>query len=199
MAVLCLVVPALTSPVRADDSKSSWYIGLGAGSGTGGWTYNDNSSFTFDDVTKGSSSSTCIGLQFGVGGNINDNFSLGFDISAIRQAADYDYYGSTLSSYVQINNYLGVLTFFPIKDYLLIRGGAGFAAMQFDIESSSSKFSKSFAGAAALIGVGVAFPVYNNFHLGFNIDYSVQKYSSSETVYPKNSHFLLAYVTAYWY
>jgi hypothetical protein len=195
----CLIVPMLTSPASAADSKNSWYIGFGLGSGTGGWTYNDNEKVTFSDLTKGSTSSTCLGLQFGVGGNINDYLSLGLDISAIRQQADTNFYGTTVTQTVQFNNYLGVITFFPIKDYLLLRAGLGLAAAQYELGIGSSKYSQTFSGSAGLIGVGIAIPVSGSFHLGFNVDYSVQKYSSSGTVYTKDSHFVLAYLTLYWY
>ena len=170
---ILLSVSGVSSALFADDgstAKSSWYIGFGLGSGDGEWSVN-GSKVTLDDISKGGSSPITLSLEFGVGWNINQNFSLGFFGSALSR--QFKENGTSYNT--QMNNYLLLGTFFPFETGLSVRGGAGLG--NFTADNAGGK--TTYYGYAGLLGLGYDFKLGSTFNLGAHLDYTYQKYNSN--------------------
>lgn len=168
--------------------KSSWYIGFGLGSGDGSWNI-DGKNISFDDWSQGTTDKLTLTLNFGVGAILTPNFHLGGEISAISHQVVYE----TQDALAQINNYMLMLTYFPMETGLFIKGGAGLSVLVIQVGS----FNESANGLGGLIGAGYYFWLGQTFNLGLNFDYSYQKYRA-EANKPSDSSFYNLYVTCYW-
>ena len=189
--LLLAAIIAFPASLSAQE-KSSWYIGFGLGTGGSEWTV-DGESVSNEDWVEGSDSDQTMTLNFGVGAIMSPKLNVGFDISAIRhQAEGDDYYGNSIESSVQINNYMAMATYFPMEKGFLLRGGLGLCAYQIDIDGETDQYN----GFSALAGIGYAFWLGTTFNLGLNFDYSYQQYDDDIL---EDSHFYNVYVTCYWY
>jgi hypothetical protein len=195
VCIAVLAIVSVSSGLRAqevENQKSSWYIGFGFGTGDGEYTV-DGTTITYDDFFEGADdTSPKITFNFGLGFIFSPNLHLGFEINALRQEGTA--YSTTVG--LQINNYLGVLTFFPSGQGLYGRAGLGKSIIVQDIESEYSSDSISETGTGFLIGVGYALKLGQTFHLTFNLDYSAQYY---DTDYDLDSNFWAFYVSFYWF
>ena len=137
-------------PYRRGDS--SWYIGFGAGGGTG-WI----------DPAAGSASSKegGVALSFKVGAVLSPSMLLGLDISAWR------YQGSAGRS-LQFNHYDIALTGYLVPRLgLYLKGGAGvgFAILEFsDGSSASTQEGLDLKGA-----IGWELPIFRNLFVGLEL------------------------------
>jgi hypothetical protein len=195
ISVAVFAVLSMSSGLRAqemENGKSSWYIGFGFGTGDGEYTA-DGNTITYDDFFEGVDDTTPkIAFNFGLGFIFSPSLHLGFEANALRQEGTY--LGVTVG--LQINNYLGVVTFFPTGQGLYARAGLGASAIVLDVESSYGSDSTSETGQAFLIGVGYAIKLGQTFHLTLNLDYSMQSY---DTDYDLESNFWAFYVSFYWF
>ncbi len=194
--VAVFVLFSLSSGLRAQEEenvqKSSWYIGFGIGTGDGEFTLN-GTTVTYDDFFEGAEDTTPkIALNFGLGFILSPSLHLGFEFNALRQEGTY--MGVTIGQ--QINNYLGVLTFFPMGQGLYARLGLGGAIFVQDAESAYGSDSVSESGKAFLLGAGYAIKLGQTFHLTLNFDYSKQTYNAD---YDLDSSFWAFYVSFYWF
>jgi len=168
--------------------RDSWYIGFGLGTG-GGSASGQGSTFSFREL-NGDRSTTNVLLNFKVGATISPRLLLGFDLTAVRSAADQDGYDTA----VQVNNYDAVATFFPMDTGLFVRGGLGLSAIS--VESPVTTVTAS--GANVLLGVGYAWWLGRTFNLTVNLDFSAQSYGSSNDK-PESSRVWALYAGFDWY
>jgi len=198
--LVVILLAGFHNAALADDDvheKSSWYIGFGIGSGNGAWNIN-NTEVTFDDYFEGADSTTPrVTINFGVGAILGQKFHLGFDGSAIREQGSLEVLGETLDVAVQINNYLGAVSYFPFTTGFFIKGGAGFSVMMIQAVYGSDTETESYSGTSVLAGAGYAIWIGKTFNLCLNAEYSYQSYSGDEA--PDNSHFWNVYISFYWF
>jgi hypothetical protein len=187
VTVLFLIIAA-NSSFAQEHQKSSWYIGFGLGSG--------QAKFEGDKAFENADSkSPKITFNFGVGAILNPNIHLGFDVSAWRQEAEYDYYNQTIS--YQINNYMLALTFFPMETGLALKAGVGACVFVYNNDYDGGSTAESYSGKAFLFGVAYHFWLGETFNLGLNLEYSKQYYNDDEVF--DDTDFWNAYVSFYWF
>jgi hypothetical protein len=194
--ILVAVFTATAFAQDEDDSKGSWYIGFGLGSGQGWFNIDDYGDFSWDeyfDEAPSASKSPKVTINFGVGAILNPYFHLGFEISAIRQTAEYpaDQYIT-----LQENNYYAVGTYYPMVTGFSLKAGLGLNMFLIEADTAYGSDSESYSGYGALVGIGYDFNFGSNFQLGLHADYSKHIYNDKDL---NNSSFLSIYVSFYWF
>jgi len=191
----CAFVFAFVSLSNAQHQKTSWYIGFGIGSGSAeyeGDSLEDNAeAWGIDDADA----TTTITLNFGVGAILNPRLHFGFDISALRESVESDFYDAELST--QINNYLLAATFFPAGEGLSLKGGVGLCALVYQVDAPGYDEDDTYGGWAYLIGAGYQFWLGEHFNLGIHLEYSHQSYNDDDA--PDDTDFINVYVSFYWF
>lgn len=175
-----------SAAAEADQSESRWshwYIGTGAGPGFGAKYTLNGKSITFDDRLQGATDKTPLFALnvVNVGIALSPNFLFGFSGSLVAQTGRF----VNSDVHLQINNYLAVLTWFPVEKGFFLRSGAGLANTMVDTGVSH--------GTGLLVGAGFALPVASRHNITFTVDHSRQSYSGSSTK-PDSSQFSAAYL-----
>ena len=169
--------------------RDSWYIGFGLGTG-GGSASGQGATYSFRELNYDRSTTNLL-LNFKVGATISPRLLLGFDLTAVRSAADQDGFATA----VQVNNYDAVATFFPMETGLFVRGGLGLSAISVEADGLSTTTA---GGANVLLGVGYAWWLGRSFNLTVNLDFSAQSYGSSNDK-PESSRLWALYAGFDWY
>ncbi len=193
--------------------KSSWYLGLGFGSGNGSYEFNDkNYSFTEprEDLKQ---ESRVMYLNLGLGRILQPNFHLGGEINLLASVVQYTSEKTNLSldHNININSFMLVATYFPTYYYgwegFLIKGGLGLTTMtiesQYDVLAFDSvpfrtKEKIDSQGYIALLGLGYAFNLGKAFNLCLNSEYAYQYYKKEEDQ-PSSSWYWLIFLSFYWF
>ncbi len=186
--------PPPPQPYVRPQTRDSWYIGFGLGYADGSVKVPGETSMSFADYVG--PSPTNVFLNFKVGATLSPKLLLGFDVTAAR--SQWEDSGSTAS--LQINNYNGVVTFFPVEKGFFLRGGAGLSIFNYNVDTPLFGASNSVSGVNLLGGLGYAFWLGQKFNLTLNLDVSGQSYgSSSDPLLPESSSFYSLYVGFDWY
>jgi hypothetical protein len=188
-------------PPMAFQQRGSWYIGFGLGGGDGSVNLpagpiSSGGKMSFKEYLG--PSPTTVSINFKVGATLTPKLLLGGDITAIRSNSK----DSGVDASLQINNYLAMLTFFPMEKGLFLRGGLGFSAFSYDVSAGGNSASNSEGGTAVQAGIGYAWWLGQAFNLTVNLDFAGQSYSKKEDQFgalPKSSSFWTLGVGCDWY
>lgn len=193
--VFVFVIALISAGQAQGHQKSSWYIGFGIGTGNGSYETEGGTSLQLDEFagTNNVDYAPRVSINFGLGAILSPEMHLGFDVTALRATADSS--TGSASASVQINNYMAMLTWFPMSEGLFVRAGAGGAVMQAEFDSGTYSTSESYGGYCLLGGVGYAFWIGDTFNLAINFDYSQQNYGEEID----SSKFWNLYVSFYWF
>jgi hypothetical protein len=171
--------------------RDSWYIGFGLGSGFGSGVYGGQR-IDLGDVYSGGS--TPLSLQFEIGATLRPDLLFGLDLRAFRHQASgpYDVAGLAVNDpAIQITQALAMMTWFPARNGLYLRGGLGLAQYHEDGLGTAS-------GVSVLAGVGYAMWLGRSFNLSVGLDLSAQGYGDSG-VLPSSTRFGELGVGFHWY
>ncbi len=183
--------PPPTPWQRPPQTRDSWYIGFGIGSGDG-TVSGQGESFGFKEFAV--TSPTNVSFEFKLGATLSPQLLVGGEINDIVSVASSNGVDTSLG----IVNYLGVATFFPMEKGLFVRGGLGLSKLNYEIKDSMGTDTFSASGFGTLIGAGYAFWLGRSFNLTLNLDFSKQWYGSSNDK-PESSQYWTGYVGFDWY
>jgi len=191
-ACLTLILPI--SAFSADHQKSSWYLSLGAGTGSGNAEGEELLSGAGDKLGP-------MTFHFGLGAIVNPRLHAGFDLSVFGVDGSYDdpttYQFST--EYAWIYNYFGAVSFYPFEKGLFFKGGLGLSKFQYHFGSNNAALDTdlSVMGYGFLVGGGLDLWLGKSFNLGVHFEWSKQYYNDSEA--PDNTDFYSIYVAFSWF
>ncbi len=183
--------PALTRAVVAQravgPSRGKTYFGFGLGAGLGAFTVNGDSR-SFSDPLAGYST-VPLALQFEAGATLSPEFLLGGDLRLVRaQSTSKD-----IAAGAHMIDLTCMATWYPLQRGFFVRGGAGLTAL--GIKAASSDL---VVGGGAVLGLGWAFWLGQQFNLTLNLDGSLA-FFPSKVDRPSSSRFLDLYVGFGWY
>ena len=197
LGIVLLLATVAEAQIGREHQRRSWYIGFGLGSGEG-WRTDDGESKSFDEwFDLFNMNPTKMTFNFKVGATLTPNLLVGFDITALRAQASRTVMGADVSVAFQINNYDGMVTFFPTGEGFFIRGGLGLASFVTEIDTPIGSDSETVTGFGIVFGGGYAFWLLKSFNLTLNADYSLQSYGEGDG--PDSSRFLNIYLGFDWY
>jgi len=180
--------------------RDTWYIGFGLGTGIGSGNYGGQR-IDFRDLNA-PLSATPVALQFEVGATLRPDLLLGFDLRVLRTFTSGTLVfadGSTVSDpAVQVTQGLAMITWFPRRYGLFVRGGAGLASYSEDARVNNFRSDGSITGLGLLGGVGYAFWLGRQFNLTVNLDLSAQAYGD-EPNFPSSTRYADLYLGFSWY
>jgi hypothetical protein len=173
-------------PPRGAKERDGWYIGFAVGGlGNARIELEDGIADSFagyagDDTAQ-------LFLNFKVGATLTPRLLLGFDLTSMYAAWD----GPGTEGLATVSNYDAVVTFFPARKGLFVRGGLGLATFSYDAEwmrytedpephVAPTSGSGSATGLSLLAGVGYAFWLGRSFNLTLNLDVSRQGYGARD-------------------
>jgi hypothetical protein len=212
LAVLAVLAPTLAlaqaspathrpyAPSSYGPQRDSWYIGFGIGSGVGSGVYGGQR-FDFSDVYG--LSSTPFSLQAEIGATVRPDLLLGFDLRLLRTQSSGSYvdgFGSLVSDpAVQVTQGLAMLTWFPARQGLYLRGGVGLASYSEDaVVNGVHSGGGSATGFSVLAGVGYAMWLGQTFNLSVGLDLSAQGYGDPVNL-PSSTRYGELMVGFHWY
>ncbi|HET6922820.1 MAG TPA: hypothetical protein VFI16_06700 [Anaeromyxobacteraceae bacterium] len=163
--------PPPPGPAREPLQRDAWYIGVGLGWGDGRLVDASGAS-TFGELLRGYGPVN-LSLSFKVGATLGPKLLLGLDVASVRAAGS----AGPFDAAVQVNAYRAMLTFFPWRRGLFVRGGAGFADLVLDTSAGSTHHG----GFDLAAGAGYAFWLGRSFNLTVNLDASAQWYGGGGT------------------
>lgn len=176
---------AAAKPVMGQ-SRASAYFGFGLGSGLGAFTVNGGSR-SFSEPLHGSS--VPLALQLEAGATLSPNVLLGGDLRLVRAQSTA---GDVLVG-LQMIDLTCMATWYPVQRGFFVRGGVGLAAL--GVKAASSDL---VLGGGAVVGLGWAFWLGQQFNLTLNVDGSAALFPSKADR-PSSSRFLDLYVGFGWY
>ena len=183
-------LPAPIPPPKADEYanvRAPWYIGFGVGNGLATYAENGVSrSNALDTVGFGF-------LNFKVGATLSQRLLLGYDMTALYLHPKAECYDTALV----ITNHNAMLTWFPWRDGIFLRGGGGLTLAIHRNQMPGEKINLDIGGNV-LAGAGYAFPLGTSTHLTVNADYSLQRYGGGEGK-PTQSQFVALWLGLDWY
>jgi hypothetical protein len=171
--------------------RDTWYVGFGLGSGFGSGVYGGQRIDLGDIYTGGS---TPVSLQLEIGATLRPDLLLGVDLRAFRQQASgpYDVGGATVNDpAIQVTQALAMMTWFPARQGLYLRGGLGLAQYHEDGFGSAS-------GVSVLAGVGYAMWMGRSFNMSVGLDLSAQGYGDPANL-PSSTRYGELSVGFHWY
>ena len=160
-------------------------IGGGLGGGFGAKFKKNGQTVTFDDAFQGAIDKTPLVAvnvaTFGIA--LKPGFYVGLDLSGVGQAGKI----GSISTSVQITNYLAAVTWFPWETGLYLRGGAGLAGFVQVSNVNGSQNTEHASGLGVLVGVGYALRLSGAHHLTLTAEQTWQSYGGSGATKPDNS------------
>ena len=171
--------------------RDTWYIGFGLGSGVGSGVYGGQR-LDFNDAYIGGS--TPVSLQFEIGATVRPDLLVGLDLRAFRHQASgpYDVAGVTvIDPAIQVSQALAMMTWFPARQGLYLRGGLGLAQYHEDGLGTAS-------GVSILAGVGYAMWLGRSFNLSVGLDLSAQGYGDPVNL-PSSTRYGELGIGFHWY
>jgi hypothetical protein len=214
LAALAAIVPALAlaqaSPATQrvpgrygygyGPQRDTWYIGFGLGTGIGSASFGGQRIDLRD--LNAPLSATPLVLQFEVGATLRPDLLLGLDLRVLRTFSSGTLVftdGSTASDpAVQVTQGLAMITWFPRRHGLFLRGGAGLASYSEDARFNGVRSEGSITGLGLLGGVGYAFWLGQHFNLTLNLDLTAQAYGDQAN-FPTSTRYGDLYLGFTWY
>ena len=188
---VCLVLVLPISGFTADHQKSSWYFGIGAGTGSG----NADGEELLDGMDDKLGPFT---FHLGIGAIVTPRLHLGFDFSMFVVDGSLDTEDEFISSNAQIYNYFGAVSFYPFEEGLFFKTGLGLSKFKYSYNMTfADDISISAQGYGFMLGGGVDLWLGTNFNLGLHIEWSRQFFDDSEV--PDNTDFYSIYVAFSWF
>lgn len=185
--------PAPSPPVKIDDERTGWYVGLGLGGGSGTYTENGTSGRVrgWDSTSRGDFPVRYLNFAFGKA--VNARLLVGGDLTLFRSYSDTECSATRLT----IANYDIVVTLFPWKRGFFMRNGLGISAIGYK-DPVRSRAMQYGAGGNLLTGVGYAIPLGRSLHLTVSVDYSRQRYLGARAT-ANASQIVAGWVGFNWY
>jgi hypothetical protein len=195
-AALLAAPAAATAHPHGDASSTSgqrdrWYIGFGLGSGGGSFGL-DGARTNFRQA-HGGPAPVNLAFQLELGATLTPSVLLGGEISGIVSYADVGGADSTLTT----SQLLLVTTWFPMRRGLFLRGGAGLAGFEQELDDGAFRARARASGVGLLGGVGYAWWLGERFNLTTHVDVNGHAYVSGDG--PDNSATVTAYLGFRWY
>lgn len=200
---MCLAAESVFA-ANEPGQKGSWYIGFGMGPGFGfidtdsggNQTFNEYFNAKGKEINQGNSKSY-LGPNIDTGFILTPHLHLGLDISAIITQANY--YDDSLAS-IELYNFNIITAYYPFKNGLSVRGGAGYTRCNYWISYSSAidkpDDRNSASGICVLAGIGYDFNFRANFNMGLHIDFAKQFYNDKEL---NGTGIARIYAAFYWF
>lgn len=146
-AAVCLVMALAAAPASAQQRSGFWF---GIGAGVGSMDVNCDDCGT-DDERETS------GVAYIQGGwAFSEHLLLGVELNAWAKKFEDDDIGA--EAQINIYNALGTLTFYPTNGGFFVKGGAGVAIMDMDLDLEGINATIDMGKGLALVG-GVGFDI----------------------------------------
>jgi len=188
------------APYAYGPQRDTWYVGFGIGSGVGSGDY-AGQRLDFRDVYG--LSTTPFSLQLEIGATVRPDLLLGVDLRVLRTQSSGSYldaFGSLVSDpAVQVAQGLAMLTWFPARHGLYLRGGVGLASYSEDaVVNGAHAGGGSATGFSVLAGVGYALWMGRSFNMSVGLDLSAQAYGDQVNL-PSTTRYGELMVGFHWY
>jgi len=159
LAVVCGLVPA----TGAAQERQGFWIGFGGGYGSAGVSCDD-----CDDGREGSGAG-----YLRLGATLNERVLLGGEFNIWSKSARSDVEGEDFEATFNLYNFVGSVTFYPNPSKgFFVRGGAGAAIADVDIESDGSTLTVEIGtGFGVVGGAGYDFRVGRNISVTPAVDF----------------------------
>ena len=207
MRILSLLFSILiltsVSHAKRGPAPGGWYIGFGLGSGVASITLDsgagekekDYDEF-FELVDGGEVDSARVSVSIEGGIRIAPRYLLGIHVAGINQVGEEG--GLKLS--VGHSQALGVLTFFPSRKDLFIRGGLGAATVNVttDISATNTRIRLEERGTGIMLGAGIALPISPSARFTLTLDFHGAQFDSAPGA-PTEATFGVVQLGVTWY
>jgi len=179
MRILALLLPALllvgTANAKPRSGPGDWYLGFGLGNGQASITFDNPNGeieedyddfFQLDDGLEVDSVRVSVSVEGGV--RVAPRFFAGLHLAGISQSGEIQ--GTTIT--VGHSQLLGVVTYFPNRKGVFLRGGLGAATVNLtiNIPNTDLRIRAEENGTGAMLGAGYALPITRSAHFTITFD-----------------------------
>lgn len=182
-----LLLPASAPAEVSLDERAPRYLGIAAGAGTGNMSVRGDE-VTFDEWLEGFDPYP-LTLTLRAGFSASAHLQLGAEVTLLRVSGTQTVMNAGLGGLVQpglseakattkTTLVTATATWLPFRRWLFVRGGAGLASLQLQIETAVGTARASVLGPTLQLGTGVAIPVHARVDLVLAADASFQRYET---------------------
>jgi hypothetical protein len=197
-----------TEPSSGVHQRSDSYFGFALGYGRGGVRAGSDSA-SFGDLLDGFHPWP-FAVTLRGGSTLSDQWLFGADLSVVRVQGSrtvddflldgVTYPGrSDLSAFVQTTALSFVGTYFPWREGIFVRAGAGLASFQQELRTPGGPLRQSHLGLNGTAGLGWAFWVRTRLNVTLNLDASTQVFAWSDAGEPDRAHAFVGAVGLDWF
>jgi hypothetical protein len=173
--------------------RSPIYLAVGVGTAVGVYEEDGKTDtfrqWNFDPPRQSYSGA----LNFQIGFTLTDSLLIGFDYSLLGTWSTEGGRDTGLG----VQNADAVLTWFPQRDGLFLRGGAGLSSLTRQ-DTGFYSSTETFGGVNGVVGLGYALPLGRTLNLTINGDLSLQRYAGG-TGEPTSTRTGTLYLGLAWY
>lgn len=184
LSIILLITGFISSIAFAQSrkEKSAWYLGIGIGYGEGytkSSQENNEDIYSFNDRFSAFDSKFKLSGHLGAGAIVGIDTHFGFEFAFIFETSKYDKASLKYEQALQIYNFFAMITYFPFKLNLFLKGGAGLSVLS-NKTSGDIDSKKNYTGFGGSISLGYAFPLNRTFHLCLDFTFSYQNFDLYE-------------------